>query len=90
MKFLNKLVEKMFDLPFSKNENGTKRDKSFIALSIWNKATEVLKKTSNINTFKHNLRKYYLTQIKKAEIKLSYYYQNYYNYYFANYVLLLS
>ena len=37
---------------------------SFIGPSIWNKTPEVLKKTNNINTFKHNLKKHYLTQLK--------------------------
>ena len=37
---------------------------SFIGPSIWNKTPEVLKKTNSINTFKHNLKKYYLTQLK--------------------------
>ena len=34
---------------------------SFIGPSISNKTPEVLKKTNSINTFKHNLKKYYLT-----------------------------
>ena len=38
--------------------------------SRWNKTPEVLKKTNSINTFKHNLKKYYLTQHKHAENKL--------------------
>ena len=37
---------------------------SFIGPSIWNKTPEVLKKDNSINTFKHNLKKYYLTQLK--------------------------
>ena len=36
----------------------------FIGPSIWNKTTKVLKKTNSINTFKHNLKKYYLTHLK--------------------------
>ena len=48
------------------------------------KTPEVLTKTSNIYTFKHNLKRYYLAQLKLAEIKL-YYYHNYYNYHFVNY-----
>ena len=37
---------------------------SFVGPSIRNKTPEVLKKPSNINTFKHNLKRYYLTQLK--------------------------
>ena len=37
---------------------------SFIGTSIWNKTPEVLKKANSINTFKHNLKKFYLTQLK--------------------------
>ena len=37
---------------------------SFIGPSIWNKTPEALKKTNIINTFKHNLKKYYLIQLK--------------------------
>ena len=60
----------------------------FIGQSIWNETPEVLKKTNRINTLKHNLKKYYLTQLKWAENKLLSYYHNYYNYHFANYLLL--
>ena len=37
---------------------------SFIDPSIWNKTPEVPKKTTSINTFKHNFKKYYRTQLK--------------------------
>ena len=37
---------------------------SFIGPSIWNKSPMVLKKTKSINTFKHNLKNYELTQLK--------------------------
>ena len=36
---------------------------SFIGLSIWNKTPEVLKKTNSINTFKNDLKKYYLSRL---------------------------
>ena len=61
---------------------------SFIDPSIWNKASEVLKKTNSINPFKHKFKKYYPTQLKQAENKLSYY-QNCYDYHFANYVFVI-
>ena len=37
---------------------------SFIGPSLWDTTPEVLKKTSNINIFKYNLKRYYLTQLK--------------------------
>ena len=43
---------------------------SFIGPSIWNKTPEVLKKTNSINTFKHDLKKYYLPPLNLAENKL--------------------
>ena len=50
--------------PFQKTNMG-QNVLSFIGPSIWNKTPEVLKKNPNsINTFKHNLKKYYLTQLK--------------------------
>ena len=49
--------------PFRKTNMG-QNALSFIGPSIWNKTPEVLKKTNSINTFKHNLKKYYLTQLK--------------------------
>ena len=32
----------------------------------WNKAPEEIKRTTNLNAFKHNLRKYYLKELGKA------------------------
>ena len=55
--------------PFRKTNMG-QNALSFIGPSIWNKTPEVLKKTNSINTFKHNLKKYYLTQLKWEENKL--------------------
>ena len=49
--------------PFRKTNIG-QNTLSFIGSSIWNKTPEVLKKTNSINTFKHNLKKHYLTQPK--------------------------
>ena len=45
---------------------------SFIGPSMWNKTSEVLKKTKSSNTFKHNLKKILpnITQLKWAENKL--------------------
>ena len=49
--------------PFQKTNMG-QNALSFIGPSIWSKTPEVLKKTNSINTFKPNLKKYYLTQLK--------------------------
>ena len=49
--------------PFRKTNMG-QNALSFIGPSIWNKTPEVLKKTNSINAFKHNCKKYYLTQLK--------------------------
>ena len=48
--------------PFQKSNMG-QNALSFIGPSIWNKTPEVLKKLNSINTFKHNLEKYYLSQL---------------------------
>ena len=67
------------------------RDKthSFSGPAIWNKTAEILIKTNSIDTFKHNLKRNYLTQLNLAKIKLWYYYHNYYNYHFANNLLVI-
>ena len=49
--------------PFRKTNMG-QNALSFIGPAIWNKTPEVLKKTNRINTFKHDLKKFYLTQLK--------------------------
>ena len=49
--------------PFRKTNTG-QNSISFIGISIWNKTPEVLTKTNSINTFKHNLKNYYLIQLK--------------------------
>ena len=48
--------------PFRKSNMG-QNVLSFIGPSIWNKTPEVLKKTNSINTFKHDLKKYYLSRL---------------------------
>ena len=39
---------------------------SFIGAGLWNKITEEIKRTTNLNTFKHNLKKHYLKQLGKS------------------------
>ena len=48
--------------PFRKS-NMRQKALSFIGRIIWNKTPEVLKKTKSINTFKHDLKKYYLSRL---------------------------
>ncbi len=52
--------------PFRKTNNG-QNTLSFIGPSIWNKLPEKIKRTENLNTFKHNVKRYYLAEVKKKE-----------------------
>ena len=36
---------------------------SYIGPTIWNKTPDLLKRTNNLNTFKHNLKEYYLKEL---------------------------
>ena len=48
--------------PF-RNINTGQKALSFIDPSFWNQIPETLKKTDNLNTFKHNLKKHFLNQM---------------------------
>ena len=39
---------------------------SFIGLALWNKVPEKIKRTTNLNTFKRNLKKNYLKEPGKV------------------------
>ena len=39
---------------------------SFIGTGLWKKITEEIKRTTNLNTFKHNLKKHYLKELGKS------------------------
>ena len=39
---------------------------SFISPALWNKIPEEIKRTINLNTSKHNLKKHYLKDIGKS------------------------
>ena len=39
---------------------------SFIGLVLWNKVPGKIKRTTNLNAFKHNLKKHYLKELGKA------------------------
>ena len=38
----------------------------FIGPALWNTVPEEIKRTTNLNTFKHNLKKYCLKEISKS------------------------
>ena len=38
----------------------TRNNLSYIGPAIWNRIPEILKKTKNMNTFKHKMKHYYL------------------------------
>ena len=48
--------------PF-RNTNTGQKALSFIGPSFWNQIPETLKKTDNLNTFKHNLKKHFFNQM---------------------------
>ena len=48
--------------PFQ-NTNNDQKALSFIGPSLWNQIPETLKKTNNLNTFKHNLKKHFFNQM---------------------------
>ena len=39
---------------------------SYIGPTFWNKIPDTLKRTKNLNTFKHNLKKYFLNELKNC------------------------
>ena len=48
--------------PFCTGQNAL----SFIGLVLWNKVPEEIKRTTNLNAYKHNLKKHYLKELVKA------------------------
>ena len=48
--------------PF-RNTNTGQKALSFIGSYFWNQIPETLKKTDNLNTFKHNLNKHFFNQM---------------------------
>ena len=51
--------------PFCKTSTG-QNALSFIGLVLWNKVPEEIKRTTNLNAYKHNLKKHYLKELVKA------------------------
>ena len=40
---------------------------SYIGPTFWNKTPDTLKHAKNLNTFKHNLKKYFLNELKNCD-----------------------
>ena len=53
-----------------RNTNTSQKALSFIGPSFWNKIPETLKKTDNLNTFKHNLKKYFFNRMTRFLLTL--------------------
>ena len=47
--------------PFCETNTG-QNALSFIGPTLWNKVPEEIKRTTNLNAFKHNLKKHYLKE----------------------------
>ena len=54
--------------PFCKTSTG-QNALSFITTGLWNKIPEEIKRTTNLNTFKQNLKKHYLKELGKSNFK---------------------
>ena len=50
---------------FRKTDTG-QNTLSFIGPALWNKIPEEIKRTPNLNTVKHNLKKHYLKELCKS------------------------
>ena len=51
--------------PFHKTNTG-QLALSYIGPAFWNKTPYTLKRTKNLNTFKHNLKNYFLNELKNC------------------------
>ena len=51
--------------PFRKTNTG-QLALLYIGPTFWNKTSDTLKSTKNLNTFKHNLKKYFLNELKNC------------------------
>ena len=54
--------------PFRKTNTG-QNTLSFIGPALWNKVPEEIKRITNLNIFKHNLKKHYLKELGKSNFK---------------------
>ena len=53
--------------PFRKTNTG-QNALSFIGPALWNKVPQKIKRTTNLNRFKHNLKKHYLKELGKVNL----------------------
>ena len=53
--------------PFRKTSTGQK-GLSYIGPDIWNRIPEIIKKTRNLNTFKHKMKQYYLNDLSNPNL----------------------
>ena len=53
--------------PFWKTSTGQK-GLSYIGPAIWNRIPEIIKKTRNLNTFKHKMKHYYLNDLSNPNL----------------------
>ena len=51
--------------PFRKTNTGP-NTLSFIGPALWKKVPEEIERTTNLNEFKHNLKKHYLKELGKS------------------------
>ena len=54
--------------PFRKTNTG-QNALSFIGPALWNKVPEEIKRITNLNAFKHNLKKHYLKELGKSNFQ---------------------
>ena len=53
--------------PFRNTSTGQK-GLSYIGPAIWNRIPEIIKKTRNLNTFKHKMKHYYLNDLSNPNL----------------------
>ena len=47
--------------------NASENALSFIGPALWNRVREEIRRTTNLNAFKHNLKKHYLKELGKSK-----------------------
>ena len=60
------LIFQKLKWPFGKTDTG-QLALSYIGTTFWNKAPDTLKRTKSFNTFKHNLKKSFLNELKNCD-----------------------
>ena len=56
-----------FQQPFPKTNTG-QNALSFIGWTLWHKVPKEIKRATNLNAFKHNLKKHYLKELGKSNL----------------------